>query len=465
MDPIMMDTEVLMELAMDKVKQYMEEKRFFKARDELLKFNAVDIAEMLEDVAEETDLEMAVILFRLLPKAVSVDVFSELPSDDQLDIINMITDKEISYIMQEMDFDDKIDVLEELPANIVDKILEKTPKNERKMINTFLNYPDDCAGSLMTPDYISLRKDWSVGEALQYIKEVGMDAETVYTCYVKDSGRKLLGIVSLSTLVISDDDEKIMNIMKTEYVYEEVYTNQEDVSDDFKKYGFIAIPVVDKEHRLVGIITVDDILDVIEEEATEDIERMNGVIDWEDSDKGYLDMSVFQHTMNRLPWLVILMIAYIFTGMIITKFEGALSEVICLVSYMPMLMGTGGNTGSQAATLIIRGLATDEVDTSDALKVLWKEVRIGFMIGLILSSLNFVRVCLLDHNTPQVALTVCGAMLFIVIFAKVIGSMIPLLVKKLKLDPALIANPAISSVSDMVALTIYFAMATIFLGI
>ena len=465
MDPIMMDTDVLMELSMDKILQYLDEKKFFKARDELLKFNAVDIAELLEDVSEETDLDMAVILFRLLPKDVSVDVFSELSSDSQVDVVNMITDKEISYIMQEMDFDDKIDVLEELPANVVDKILEKTPKNERKLINTFLNYPDDCAGSLMTPDYISLRKDWTVARALQHIKEVGMDAETVYTCYVKDSGRKLIGIVSLSTLVISDDEEKIMNLMKTDYVFEEVYANQEDVSDDFKKYGFLALPVVDKEHRLVGIITVDDILDVMEEEATEDIERMNGVIDWEDSDKGYLDMSVMQHTLNRLPWLVILMIAYIFTGMIIKNFDDAISKIPSLVAYMPMLMGTGGNTGSQAATLIIRGLATDEVDTKDALKILWKEIRIGFMIGLILSIINFARVCIIDGDGPVIALTVCAAMLFIVMCAKIIGAMVPLFVKKIHLDPALIANPAISSVSDIVALTIYFAMATIFLGI
>ena len=395
----------------------------------------------------------------------SVEVFSELPSDDQVEIVNGITDKEINFIVHEMDFDDKIDVLEELPANIVDKILEKTPKNERKLINTFLNYPDTCAGSLMTPDYISLQKEWTVGEALEYIKKVGMDAETVYTCYVKDSGRKLIGIVSLSTLVITDDDVKIKNIMRTDYVYENVYDDQEDVSEDFKKYGFLAIPVVDKEHRLVGIITVDDILDVMEEEATEDIERMNGVIDWENSDKGYLDISVWQHVLNRLPWLVILMVAYIFTGMIITRFEGKLSEIICLVAYMPMLMGTGGNTGSQAATLIIRGLATDEVDTSDVFKILWKEIRIGFLVGAILSLLNFARVCWLDGNGPLIALTVCSAMLFIVVFAKVLGSMVPLFVKKINLDPALIANPAISSVSDMVALSIYFAMATLFLGL
>ena len=292
-----------------------------------------------------------------------------------------------------------------------------------------------------------------------------MDAETIYTCYVRDNGRKLIGIVSLSTLVISGEDTKIMNIMRTDYVYENVLDDQEDVSEDFKKYGFLAIPVVDNEHRLVGIITVDDILDVMEEEATEDIERMNGVIDFENSDKGYLDKSVWQHAINRLPWLIILMVAYVFTGMLITRFEGKLSEIICLVAYMPMLMGTGGNTGSQAATLIIRGLATDEVDTSDVLKILWKEIRIGALLGAILSSINFVRVCWLDGNGPAVALTVCLAMLFIVIFAKILGSMIPLLVKKLNLDPALIANPAISSVSDIVALSIYFAMALMILGL
>ena len=465
MDNRVMGLDLLLDESLEKILKLIEEKKYFQARDELLKYNAVDIAELLEEITEETEIEMTIILFRLLPKDVSVEVFSELPSDDQVEIVNGITDKEINFIVHEMDFDDKIDVLEELPANIVDKILEKTPKNERKLINTFLNYPDTCAGSLMTPDYISLQKEWTVGEALEYIKKVGMDAETVYTCYVKDSGRKLIGIVSLSTLVITDDDVKIKNIMRTDYVYENVYDDQEDVSEDFKKYGFLAIPVVDKEHRLVGIITVDDILDVMEEEATEDIERMNGVIDWENSDKGYLDISVWQHVLNRLPWLVILMVAYIFTGMIITRFEGKLSEIICLVAYMPMLMGTGGNTGSQAATLIIRGLATDEVDTSDVFKILWKEIRIGFLVGAILSLLNFARVCWLDGNGPLIALTVCSAMLFIVVFAKVLGSMVPLFVKKINLDPALIANPAISSVSDMVALSIYFAMATLFLGL
>jgi len=465
MENLVMDKDLQIEESIEKILELLIEKKYFRARDELLKYNEADIAEMLEDITDETEIEMTVILFRLLPKDVSVEVFSYLPSDKQVEIVNGITDKEISFIVQELDFDDKIDILEELPANIVDKILEQTPKNERTLINTFLNYPENSAGSLMTPEYISLQKDWTVERAMQHIKEVGMDAETVYTCYVKDTGRKLIGIVSLSTLVVADNDVRIKDIMHTDYIYEDVDNDQEEVSDDFKKYGYLAIPVVDKEHRLVGIITVDDILEVMEDEATEDIERMNGVIDFENSDKGYLDISVWQHAINRLPWLVILMIAYIFTGMIVTHFEASLSTAIGLVAYMPMLMGTGGNTGSQAATLIIRGLATGEVETKDCLRILWKEIRIGMIVGVLLSVFNFARVMLIDRASMMTALTVCTAMIFIVIFAKIIGSMIPLLVKKIHLDPALIANPAISSVSDAVALSIYFAMATIFLGI
>lgn len=465
MDNAIQDKDLMMDGSIEKILELLEEKKYFSARDELMKYNAADIAGIIEEITDDSEIRMTVILFRLLPKDVLVEAFSYLPSDLQVDIVNEITDKEINYIIQELDFDDKIDVLEELPANLVNKILEKTPKNERKQINTFLNYPENCAGSLMTPEYISLQKEWTVEEALEHIKEVGMDAETVYTCYVKDTGRKLIGIVSLSTLVVTDSDVKIKDIMKTEYIYEDVDRDQEEVSDDFKKYGYLAIPVVDKEHRLIGIITVDDILEVMEDEATEDIERMNGVIDFENSDKGYLDISVWHHALNRLPWLIILMIAYIFTGMIVTKFENSLSAVICLVAYMPMLMGTGGNTGSQAATLIIRGLATGEVETDDVWKILWKEFRIGIIIGIILSILNFARVIFIDGNSVMVACTVCAAMLFIVIFAKIIGSMIPLIVKKAHLDPALIANPAISSVSDAVALSIYFGMAALFLNL
>ncbi|MGI6212239.1 MAG: magnesium transporter [Anaerovoracaceae bacterium] len=465
MNNTVQDMDEMLDESLDRILELLVEKKYFLARDELLKYNAVDIAEILEEVTDELEIQMTIILFRLLPKDVAVDVFAELPSDDQMDIVRGITDKEVQYIVKELDFDDKIDMLEELPANVVNRVLENTPKNERKLINTFLNYPEDSAGSLMTPEYISLMKDWTVEQALERIRKYGSEAETIYTCYVKDSGRKLIGIVSLSKLVISSKDTKIRDIMVTDYIYVEVNTDQEAVSDDFKKYGLIALPVVDKEHRLVGIITVDDILDVMEDEATEDIERMNGVIDFENSDKGYLDISVWQHVLNRLPWLLILMVAYIFTGMIVTNFENSLSAVISLVTYMPMLMGTGGNCGSQAATLIIRGLATDEVELEDWLKVLWKEIRIGVLLGVLLSLFNFLRVYFLDGQTLMISLTVCLAMIFIVIFAKILGSMIPLIVKKIHLDPALIANPAISSVSDAVALSIYFSMATLLLGI
>lgn len=456
--------DALLDEALEKILGYLDKKQYFKARDVLMEFNAADIADILEDVNDEVDIHMTVILFRLLPKDLAVDVFSYMSPEDQVNIVNAITDKEISFIVQELDFDDKIDILEELPATVVSKILAKTPKEERSLINDFLNYPPNSAGSLMTPEYISLRQDWTVGESLRRIKEGGRDAETIYTCYVKDEGRHLIGIVSLSTLVTTDLDVLIRDIMHTDYICVHVLDDQEYVAEVFKKYDYMALPVVDSEHRIVGIITFDDILDVIESEATEDIERMNGVIDFKDNDRGYLDIPVWQHALNRLPWLLILMVAYVFTGMIVTRFEASLSKVIQLVTYMPMLMGTGGNTGSQAATLIIRGLATGEVETDDWYKVIWKEFRIGILIGVILSVVNFARVCWLDGAGVKIALTVCVAMLVIVVFAKLIGCMIPLFVKKINLDPALIANPAISSVSDAVALTIYFAMAMVFLS-
>ena len=284
-----------------------------------MKHNEVDIGEILEEMIEKLEIEKTVIIFRMLPKDVAVEVFSYLPADDQVAIVHAITDREITYIIQELDFDDKIDVLEELPANIVDTDLEKTPKEERKLINTFLNYPDTCAGSLMTPDYVSLQETMTVGEAMAYIKREGMDSETVYTCYVKKGGRKLEGIVSLRSLVVADDDTKVTDLMNTDYVYVSVYDDQEEVAETFKKYGFLAIPVVDNEHRLVGIITVDDILDVIEEETTEDIERMAGVMD--DSDDEYLDIGVFKHVRNRLPWLIFMTVTLMITGSIISRFE------------------------------------------------------------------------------------------------------------------------------------------------
>lgn len=448
--------------AVEEIIALLENKKYVVARDLILENNPVDIAEILEEILEEVGVEKAILVFRMLPKDISVDVFSYLPPVDQVEIVAGITDKETKFIMDELDFDDLIDILDELPANVVDKILEKATKEERSRINTFLNYPETSAGSLMTPDYISLRKNMTVKEAMQHIKDEGMSTETVYTCYVKDAGRKLLGIVSLRALVVEEDDVIIETLMHADFIKVGVYDDQEDVSEAFKKYGFLAMPVVDKEDRLVGIITVDDILGVIEEETTEDFQKMAGV---SSSNEEYLDMSVWKHYKNRIPWLFFLMCSYVITGGIIASFESVLSQVISLVTYLPMLMGTGGNSGSQSATLVIRGIALGDVEPKDAWKVLWKELRVSFFIGITLSSLNFLRVCYLESQGVWIALTVCASMLVIVMAAKTIGSMLPIIAKKVGIDPALMASPMIASVTDMVSVITYFALASLILGI
>ena len=441
----------------------IREKRYAKVRSTLIEKNAVDIAEILEEVEDELGLESEILIFRMLPKDVSVDVFSFLSEDNQVDIINGITQKETDQIIQELDFDDMIDLLEELPANLVDKILMKTTKEERHLINTFLNYPDNSAGSLMTIDYVHLNKGMSVSACLKHVREVGTDAETIYSCYVIGEGRRLIGAVSLKALVMADPEQTVEEIMHREPLSVSVLTDQEEVSNMFKRYGMIAMPVVDGEGRLVGIITVDDIMEVIDDEATEDFQRMAGVTG--DSDEEYLEIGVLKHVRNRLPWLIILMCSYMITGGIISSFENMLSSCISLVTYMPMLMGTGGNSGSQSSTLIIRGIATDDVRLNDFFYVLWKEVRVGIVVGLCLSVLNFARLLWLDHETAGVALTVCGAMFLIVMIAKCVGAMLPLIAKAVHIDPALMAGPVVSSLTDMMSLGIYFVFASMILGI
>ena len=447
----------------NKIFELIEDHKYFECRDELLKRDEVEMTEILEDVIRDFDMNMAIILFRTLPKDSAVEVFSRFSKDNQLAIIDIITDAEIKNIVEELDFDDKIDVLEEMPSNLVDKILEKTPASERKLINTFLMYKEDSAGSLMTPDYINLRKDMTVREALDHIKDVGLESETIYTCYVLEKGRKLEGIVSLRTLVISDYNARISDIMREDIIYVHVNDDQEEVADIFRRYGFLAIPVVDNERRLVGIITIDDILDVMEEETTEDIERMGGVIDAHNRE--YLDISIWGHVKARLPWLLLLMCSYFITGGIIASFEQTLSKVISLVIYMPMLMGTGGNSGSQSSTLIVRGMATGDIDTGDWIKVAWKEIRIGLIIGICVSIINVIRIIFLDHNSLGVALTVSCSMTLVVIFSKLIGASLPMLAKKIGIDPALMAGPMMSSITDMISLLTYFLMAMLFLGI
>ena len=443
----------------------VSQKHYMSARNLLLTQNEADMADILEDVGDNLGIEKTVALFRMLPKDVSVEVFSYLDSDEQTAIVQTISDKEISYILDEMGFDDKIDVLEELPANIVDKILMKTPRDERRLINTFLNYPDNCAGTLMTPEYISLQKNMTVEEALAHIKREGIDSETIYTCYVKDFGRKLIGIVSLRSLVISDSDVKVKDIMNTDVVSVGVYDDQEQVAEAFKKYGFIAIPVVDSENRLVGIITVDDIFDVIENEATEDIERMAGVMSGDSTGDEYLDIPVMRHVKNRLPWLLFLTISAMITGSIISQFENVLSQVIILVSYLPLLMGSGGNSGSQAATLVIRGLALGDIEIRDYAKVMWKEARISLIIGVVLAIFNFCKVVFIDQQPTMIGITVSLAQIIIIFFAKMLGGLLPIAAKKIGIDPALMASPMISSISDMFSVVTYLLMSCAFLGI
>ncbi|MDR0885205.1 MAG: magnesium transporter [Clostridiales Family XIII bacterium] len=446
----------------DEVITLLENKKYLKARSELMNLNEVDIAEILEEAIEQLGINMAIILFRMLPKDTAVEVFSHLPSDDQVTIIDAITDKETEFIISELDFDDMIDVMEELPANIVDKILTKTSKAERHRINTFLKYPEDTAGSLMTPDYITLARGMTVKQALAHIKKEGMDSETVYTCYIKDAGRRLMGIVSLRNLVTSDDDDLIDDMMVDNPVYVHVNDNQEDVSEVFKRYNFLAMPVVDREHRLVGIITADDMLDVIEEETTEDFERMGGIID--SGEQEYFDTPVFKHVWNRLPWLILLMVAAMVTGAVIGHFESLLANVTVLAVYMPMLMGTGGNSGSQAATLIIRGMAVGDIELRDFPKVLFKEFRVGIIIGIALSLFNVLRLHFIDHKSLGLIITVCFALLFIVVIAKCIGSMLPMLAKRIGIDPALMAAPMISSLTDMFSCLVYFSLANLVLS-
>lgn len=441
----------------------IEEKKYSRLRSILLENNAVDIAEMIENVNDRLGLDKAILTFRMLPKDVSVEVFAYLPEEDQVEVINGITQREIDHIIEELAFDDMIDLLEELPANLVDKILLNTTKEERSLINTFLNYPENSAGSLMTIDYIDFKVDMTVRQCLEHIKEAGLDSETVYTCYVMDRDRMLLGVVSLRALVMSDGDEIVADIMHDDPMSINVLTDQEEVSNIFKRYGILALPVVDKEGRLVGIITVDDIFDVIDDEVTEDFQRMAGVTG--DSDEDYLDMSVFKHARNRLPWLFILMISYIFTGNIIANVENLVAAIPALVIYMPMVMGTGGNSGSQSATLIIRGLATEDVEVKDFLRVLWKEFRTSVIVGVVLSLLNMARIVFLDRRGFLVALTVSASMCLVVMVAKMVGSMLPIIAKKIGIDPALMAGPLVSSLTDMISLAIYFQMATMILNL
>ena len=438
--------------------ELIEQKKYVEIKKELSEMNEVDVAELLDPL----DAHMTLLIFRMLPKDLAVEVFSHFSTEQQLGIINSVTDKELEYIMDELFFDDMIDLIEEMPANIVKKVLKATREDERKLINQFLKYPPNSAGSLMTIEYVDLKKDMTVKDALDHIKETGLDKETVYTCYVTGENRKLEGIVSLRKLVISDEKLLIKDIMNEDFIYVNTHDDQETVASVFKRYGFLALPVVDKEHRFTGIITVDDIMDVIDQETTEDFQKMAAM---SPSEEAYLDTGVFTLAKHRIIWLLVLMISATFTGGIIKRFEDVLQSVVVLTAFIPMLMDTGGNSGSQSSTLVIRGLALGEISLSDSWKVIWKEFRISIIVGIALAVANFVRIMVFDTVGIWVALTVSITLLVTVVISKIVGGILPMIAKRVNIDPAIMAGPLITTIVDALSLIVYFTIASLLLHI
>jgi len=441
-----------------RLEELIQQRNYITIKKELDKLNPVDVAELLEPL----ELHTSLLIFRMLSKDLAVEVFSSFSVEKQRDIIGLVTDRELKNIVEELFFDDMVDIIEEMPASLVKKILSHAKEEERNLINQFLNYPPDSAGSIMTIEYVDLKKEMTVRDALKHIKKTGLDKETVYTCYVTDGNRKLEGIVSLRKIVISDEDETIEDIMNTDVIYVNTHDDQETVANVFKKYGFLALPVVDREHRLTGIITVDDIMDVMEQEATEDFQRMAAM---SPSEEAYLDTGILTLAKNRLPWLLILMISATFTGRIMLKFESLLSKVVILSAFIPMLMDTVGNSGSQSSTLIIRGLATGEVTTHDWYKVLWKELRISIVVGATLSVINFLRLIYIEKVTYIIAVIISLTTIVTVICAKLVGGTLPLLAKRIGLDPAIMAGPLITTIVDALSLMVYFSIASLLLGL
>jgi len=436
----------------------IEDKKYNELKKSFEELQPVDLAEFFEDIDEKHLL----IAFRLLPKGFAADVFSYLSSDVQLKISGLVNEREMSDILNDLYFDDKVDFLEEIPANVVKRILKNTSELERKMINQFLLYPEFSAGSIMTIEYVELKKEMLVGEAIESIRRAAPDKETIYTCYVIDAQRHLEGMVSLKNLILADDNIKVEDIMKQSIIFLNTHDDQEHVAKQFKKYDLITAPVVDNEKRLVGIITIDDIVDVIEDEATEDFYKMAAVTP---SGEEYIDAGVFHLASKRFGWLLGLMISATFTGYIIRSFETTLQAVVILAAFIPMLMDTGGNAGSQASTTVIRSVVLGEVEVKDFLKVLWKEIRISFLVGVVLALFNFVRIIFVQGYSVLIALTVSLTLICTVVIAKMIGGVLPLAAKSLKLDPTIMASPVITTIVDAITLIIYFYFAIWILGL
>ena len=441
-----------------KIEELLAEKKYSEIKDVFAQMNGADISALFEEVPENK----IPLLFRLLPKVLAAETFVEMEADAQKMLIQGFSDNELKEVFDELYLDDAVDIVEEMPANVVKRILANTDPDTRKMINEVLKYPDDSAGSIMTIEYVSLRLNMTVEEAIKRIRRTGVDKETIYTCYVTDENRVLLGSISIKTLLLADENDVIKDIMDTNFISAHTLEDQETVANKFNKYDLLAIPVVDDENRLVGIITFDDAIDVMQDEATEDIKKMAAIIP---SDKTYFKTTVFETWKARIPWLLLLMVSATFTGMIITSFEDALAAYTVLTAYIPMLMDTGGNSGGQASVTIIRALSLEEIEFSDIFRVIWKESRVAILCGLTLSICNFVKLLLLDRVTVQVALVVCITLAVTVLMAKIIGCTLPILAKKIGFDPAVMASPFITTIVDAISLIVYFRVASIFLGI
>lgn len=437
--------------------ELIEENKLFEARKYIIELNEVDIEQLLEEIPQDKMLR----IFRMLPKEMAAEVFAEMDSEQQQYIIESITDREINDIMDELYMDDTVDFIEEMPANVVKKVLRNTDEATRKTINQLLNYPDDSAGSIMTTEFVDLKKEMTARQALDHIRKTGMDKETIDTCYIISAQRKLEGEITIRKLILSAPDVLVCDLMETVKSVQTL-TDKEETAFLFRKYNLISMPVVDNENRLVGIITVDDVIDVIEQENTEDFHKMAAIAP---SEKEYLDTGVISLAKNRIVWLLVLMISATFTGMIIRRFEATLSQVVALTAYMPMLMGTGGNAGAQSSTMIIRSLSLNELEFKDIFKVMWKELRVGILTAFMLAIVNFARIMIFDRVGFLVALTVCASLFCIVTIAKVVGGMLPIAAKQIHLDPVIMASPIITTILDAVSLFVYFSFATSFLGI
>ena len=450
--------EMTRTMEFEALQEMLTERRYRELKDALAEMNEVDIAEFILD----QPAEKAVLLFRMLPKEIAADVFSNLESDVQETIIASITDFELREIMDDLFVDDAVDMLEELPSNMVKRVLKNTAPEDRKLLNQFLRYPDDSAGSIMTAEFIDLKETMTVEDAIKRIRRIGEDAEMIYTCYVTDSRRHLIGVVTVKDLLLAQDDDKVIDLMEEDVMKVSTQTDQEEVARMFSKYDMLAMPVVDNENRLVGMITIDDAVDVLEEEATEDIKKMAGQLP---SEKPYLRMGILETVKKRLPWLMILMISATVSGKILQNFEAAFVAIPMLVTCIPMLMDTSGNAGAQTSASIIRGLALKEVQTRDILKIIWREIRVSLCLGICLAAVNYIRLMIMFPHHYLESLVVSITAVAAICLANLMAGIMPIFATKIHLDPALVATPIITTVADALALISYFMIAKALLPI